>query len=432
MSIVNSIRLACVCLLFALCFVFGASSTFAQAQANTGQITGAVRDSNGAAVPGAKVKAVNTQTSLERIMTTSEDGIYRFFLLPPGVYNLTAEAGNFSKTEVKDVLVTVGQVADINITMGVSGVQESVTISGGGVQITAPQADSLVSLEAIQNLPINGRRFQDFVTLTPTAQVEPARGQISLVGQRGINTNVNVDGADYNQPFFGGIRGGERSNFAPTIPQEAIREFQVVASGYSPEFGRSTGGIVNAVTKSGANSFNGSAFYLHRPRELVRNHEFFNQLEQFLGREVNAAPTQQQWGGSFGGPIKKDKAFFLFAYEQQRFRNPREVFFDTLVSVTPAPAQQEAFDFYKSLQQTFNQTNDSRVFFGKFDYNLNSSNQLSVRYNQSDYEGLNAISVGNALFPTVSGALSTNGVEKDRTRTVLGQLNSAVRATPAQ
>jgi hypothetical protein len=123
----------------------------------------------------------------------------------------------------------------------------------------------MVSSTAITNLPINGRRFQDFVTLTPTAQVDPSRGQISLSGQRGINANVNVDGVDYNQPFFGGIRGGERSNSSFTLPQEAIREFQVVAAGYSAEFGRSSGGIVNAVTKSGTNDFSGSAFYLHRP-----------------------------------------------------------------------------------------------------------------------------------------------------------------------
>jgi hypothetical protein len=94
--------------------------------------------------------------------------------------------------------------------------------------------------KAIENLPINGRRFQDFVTLTPTAQVDPSRGQISLAGQRGINSNVEVDGVDYNQPFFGGIRGGERSNNAFTIPQESIKEFQVVAAGYRAEFGSST------------------------------------------------------------------------------------------------------------------------------------------------------------------------------------------------
>src|SRR5262245_61508972 len=182
MSKPKSIRFTCGCLLFALSFIFGASDAFAQAQASSGQISGFVRDNNGGAIPNATVRAVSAQTGLERTATTSEDGNYRFVLLPSGVYNLTAEAGTFETTEVKAGLVTVGQVADINISMGIGGVQETVTISAGGVQTTAPQADSLVSLEAIQNLPINGRRFQDFVTLTPTAQVDPQRGQISLAG----------------------------------------------------------------------------------------------------------------------------------------------------------------------------------------------------------------------------------------------------------
>ena len=98
-------------------------------------------------------------------------------------------------------------------------------------------------------MPTNGRRFQDLIVLTPSAQVDTQRGQLAMSGQRGINSNIAIDGADYNQPFFGGIRGGSRSNFAPTVPQEAIREFQVIASGYSVEFGRSSGGLVNVVTR---------------------------------------------------------------------------------------------------------------------------------------------------------------------------------------
>src|SRR5207249_5029007 len=127
---------------------------------------------------------------------------------------------------------------------------------------------------AIEKLPINGRRFQDLVVLTPHAQIDTSRGQISLSGQRGINSNISIDGADYNQPFFGGIRGGERSNFAPTIPQESIQEFQVVASGYSAEFGRSSGGLVNVVTKSGTNQFKGSAFFVDRDKGLASKNVF--------------------------------------------------------------------------------------------------------------------------------------------------------------
>ena len=132
-------------------------------------------------------------------------------------------------------------------------------------------------------------------------QVDTSRGQLSFAGQRGINANVSIDGADYNQPFFGGIRGGERSNNAFTIPQEAIKEFQVVASGYSAEFGRSTGGLVNAITKSGTNSPSGSLFYVNRNKDWAEQNAFGQ----------NAAPTQHQFGGSVGGPIAAQSPLLL-------------------------------------------------------------------------------------------------------------------------
>src|SRR6185503_18544135 len=153
-----------------------------------------------------------------------------------------AESSGFASTTVDNIEVTVGRTIDVNVTLGVSGVTEVVEVTAGAIKIqtTRSEADSVLNERAIENLPINGRRFQDFVTLTPSAQVDPSRGQISLAGQRGINANISVDGVDYNQPFFGGLRGGERSNTAFTIPQDAIKEFQVVPAGYSAEFGRST------------------------------------------------------------------------------------------------------------------------------------------------------------------------------------------------
>jgi hypothetical protein len=422
MSKPNSIRLAFVAVLFALCLVFGAGDAFAQAQATTGQITGSVRDNQGAAIPNATVKAVNTQTGLERSATTGSEGLYRFVLLPPGVYTLTAEASGFAKTEVKDLQVTVGQVTDANIALGVGNVTEAVTVTAEAVQTTVSQPDAVINETAISNLPINGRRFQDFVTLTPTAQVDPQRGQISLSGQRGINSNINIDGVDYNQPFFGGIRGGERSNTAFTIPQESIKEFQVISSGYSAEFGRSTGGLVTAVTKSGTNSIHGSGFYLIRHRELSRNNDFLNAQAANLGRELIAAPTQQQFGGSIGGPIKRDKSFFFGSYEQQRVRIPRQVFFNNIATFTPTAATQEAYNFYKSLEVPFEQTNDAKAGLVRFDHQFNEAHRFNVRYSQSNNNALNANSVGNQLFPVTVSALSNNGTEQDRTYTVVGQL----------
>src|SRR4029453_17492033 len=232
-------------LFFAAFLVFSFTAVaMAQSQASTGQISGVVTDSNGAAVPGATVKVTNTQTGLEKTVNASGDGLYTVVLLPPGTYTVVAEASGFAPATLADVVVTVGRGADVNVILGAGGVQATVLVTAEAIQVTRNESDAVLNETAITTLPINGRRFQDFVTLTPTAQVDPQRGQISLSGQKGINSNINVDGVDYNQPFFGGIRGGECSNLAFTIPQESIKEFQVVASGYSAEFARSTRGTV--------------------------------------------------------------------------------------------------------------------------------------------------------------------------------------------
>jgi Carboxypeptidase regulatory-like domain len=418
--------------LLALCLCSVAVPVMAQSQASTGQIAGIVTDTQGAAISKATVTAKNSQTGLSRSTTSNDDGLYSIVLLPPGVYSVSGEATGFATTNVRDVEVSVGRTFDLKISMGASGVQEVVNVTAGAIQVqtTRSESDSVLNQQALDNLPINGRRFQDFVTLTPTAQVDPSRGQISLAGQRGINSNVNVDGADYNNPFFGGIRGGERSNNAFTIPQESIKEFQVIAAGYSAEFGRSTGGIVNAVTKSGNNNWHGSGFYSIRPKEAAKSNDFFRAVgADILARtgkvvELTPAPTQQQFGGSFGGPVKKDKAFFFVAYEQQRFRNNRQVFFDPLTLTTAAANTQEAFNFYLGLQEPFTQTNDAKALTGRFDYEINAMHRFNVRYGYSKNNALNANSVGNALFPTTISALSNNGTELDSTNSVVGQFTS--------
>lgn len=427
MSKISFKRLASMAAMLLLLAVAGRMQAMAQAQGSTGQIIGIVRDANGAAVAGATVKANNTQTGLELGSTTNTDGLYRLVLVPSGVYVVTVQATGFTKAEVANVTVKVGQIADINVTLGVGGVAETITVTADAIQTTVSQPDALINEASIANLPINGRRFQDFVTLTPTAQVDPQRGQISLSGQRGINSNINIDGMDYNQPFFGGIRGGERSNTAFTIPQESVKEFQVVAAGYSAEFGRSTGGVVTAVTKSGTNELRGSAFFLLRPQDLSRKNSYYQALERNLGSNVNVAPTQRQYGGSIGGPIKKDKAFFFGSFEQQQFTNPRVVFFNLLQNVTATDATKEAFDFYKSLQVPFDQTNDALAYLGRFDYNFSESNRLNIRFNQSWNNANNANATGNQLFPNTVSALSNNGTEKDRTSTLVGQLTTFFR-----
>lgn len=414
------------------CLLFGITQIFAQA--GTGAITGVVKDTNGAIVPNATVRFINKNTGLQKTTTSSDEGIFTFTLLQPGEYTVTASSAGFAEQSI-DVQVQVGRSTDANFNLGAGDVSVVVDVTGGGVQTTETKPDAVLTETQISELPINGRRFQDFAILTPTAQIDPQRGQISLSGQRGINTNVNVDGVDYNQPFFGGIRGGERSNSAFTLPQEAIREFQVVAAGYGAEFGRSSGGVINVVTKGGTNRLRGSAFYLIRPNELARAHEYADALVTALPQGIDAtlAPTQQQFGGSIGGPIVKNKLFYFGSYEQQRFRAPRQVLFRNSLDVDPSTLtanQLGVFNLFKSLEVPFTQTNDAYSGLARIDYNINSGNQFNIRANYSRNEALNAVTTGEtSVDPTINKSLLTNGTENDENIAVVGQLVSTLSSS---
>lgn len=388
----------------------------AQDRATTGKITGLVTDSTGGVLAGASVRVVNLENGLVRSGVSDDSGAYSVPLLPPGSYDLDVELAGFGTAELDEVTLTVGAVRTINFTLAPAGIAQTVTVTAEAsvVETTTDTSDAALDSQAISNLPINGRRFHDFVTLTPTAQVEPQRGQISLAGQRGINGNVSIDGADYNQPFFGGIRGGERSQFTFTIPQEAVQEFRVVKAGYSPEFGRSSGGLVNAITKSGTNVPGGSAFYLMRPERLAARNAF--------GQD--AAPTQHQFGGSLGGALARDRIFYFVAYEQQEFKASRQVRFTRLDHFTPTAASREGFDHYRSLERPFEVTNDAKAWLGRLDFNLPGDNSFNVRYNGSTNQALNSDGVGNVITPTTHRSLETNGTEEDATQTMVGQLTS--------
>ena len=405
-----------------VCFALIVVSLFsmaalAQNRATTAEITGRVEDAAGGVLPGGTVTVVNLDNGLTRSAVSDGTGAYSVMLLPPGRYDVRAELPGFSAGKLDKVTMTVGASRTVNFALQPEGVAEEVTVTAqtSAVETTTDTSDVTLDRQAISNLPINGRRFHDFVSLTPTAQIEPQRGQISLAGQRGINGNVSIDGADYNQPFFGGIRGGERSQFTFTIPQEAIREFRVVKAGYSPEFGRSTGGIVNAITESGTNATHGSAFYLLRPEQFAARNAF--------GQE--AAPTQHQFGGSLGGPLVRDRVFYFAAYEQQEFKAPREVRFARLDGFTPTPGSREGYDHYRGLETPFEVTNDARAWLGRVDVNLPRGNRLNVRYNGSANRALNSDGVGGVITPTTSRSLETNGTEEDSTQTAVGQFMSA-------
>ena len=387
----------------------------AQSQATTGQIIGQVTDAAGKIVPGATVTVTNTAIGLKQTLTTNSEGNFRAVSLPPGDYTVETRSQGFGVNTQTGYNVEVGSSLDATIVLQVQDVTAEVTVTAAAVETTVSQTTTNINSTSISQLPINGRRFQDFVLLTPSADTDPVRNQISLAGQRGINAQIQIDGADYTNPFFGGIRGGERSGQAFTFPQSAIREFQVVTTGYNAEFGRSTGGIVNAVTKSGSNNINGDVFYVVRPTRFAHKNAF-GQV---------AAPTLQQVGGGIGGPIIKNKAFYFASVEYQKLNQQRAVLFDTLQNFNSATlGTTDALTFYRGLEGPYTQTNNAIAFIGRFDYNFNDQNQFNVRFNYSKNTAKNAVTAGTSLQPTTTSATSNNGTEGDDQKTVVGQLTS--------
>ena len=396
--------------------VLFAAVLLAQSDANKGQISGTVYDARQAVIPNASVNIRNVQTGLSRDLTAGDAGQFRAVLLDPGKYEVTVKAPGFADSRLTDVTLNVGSAVDLVVTMQVGTTVTTVEVGETLINVDLPAPQSVINTEAIQNLPINGRRFQDFATLTPTVQIDPTRGAISFAAQRGINGNAMVDGTDYNNPFFGGLRGGERSGFVPTVPQSAVAEFQVVTAGYAPEYGRSTGGVLNAITRSGANDYHGEGFYQIRHKET-------GLLTPF---NVQVLETLQQYGGGVGGPIKKDKLFFFAAAERQLSKTPRQVYFGSLVGFTPTPQTQAAYDFYRSQQGPFKSTNNATTTTGRLDYSFSNGSRLTARLNFSDAAAENAITTGAALPTLDNRALTGSGNEGDRTYSGMAQLTSII------
>ncbi len=388
---------------------------WAQADANKAQIAGSVMDPNQAVIANAKVTVRNTGTGLVRELKTNDAGLYRAVLLDPGTYDLTVDASGFAPTKISGVVLTVGSAATINVTVSVQAVATTVEVGETLINPETSTASTTVNAAALSSLPINGRRFQDFALVSPTAQVDTqTRGQVSFAGQRGIYSNIMLDGADYNQPFFGGIRGGERSGSIITVPQAAVQEFQVVATGYTAEYGRSTGGIMNTITKSGTNAVHGEGFWQMRPRQLSQNSPI-PVLPPGQSTEVFLAPSEtlQQFGGGIGGPIKRDRLFYFAAVESQRANTPRQVVFPQLANGTAGADTNAALSFYRSLEGPFTQTNRATALTAKTDYQLTNGDRLTFRYNYSRSNEVNAVTVGGAINPFTNNAVSNEGTEKD-------------------
>src|SRR5712671_366398 len=396
-----------------------ASLINAQTQITTGTIQGTVTDTNGAIVPGANVEIKNLDTNLSRTLTTDDGGRFVALGLPPGPYSVKVSKQGFATSVAERLDLTVGQALNLPVGMKISGVEERVTINASPtVDTVKTESSTTLNETTVNTTPILGRKFEDLLTLTPGVSVVqgPDGDEITFSGQRGVFNNVSLDGGDYNNGFFGEQLGGQRA--AMDIPLDDVKEFQVVATGATAECGRTAGGIINVIPKSGTNSFHGSLFYFQRLEGLTANTSDGKPLKDF---------RREQFGGTAGGPIKKDKAFFFLGVEGIREKLTRANLSDPIGTPCPVTAPTitanellinsnsdcQRLALINFIKATRNQDEGLPVkhpirnyaFLLKTDFNLSKSNQLGVSYN-FDYSKNT-----NQTFDVATYGNSANGIE---------------------
>ena len=304
------------------CLLVLGFAAIATAQVNTATLSGTVSDPQGLAVRGAKLTLTNAATGAAREAVSDENGHYTVVNLPPGKYKLSVDAGTNFAVYVNDaVVVTVGEEANFNPRLDLKGMQQTVTVTTetAPIETTKTEVSQTIAQTRIDNLPINGRNYINF-TLTnsqtnrdsaPSIGAAPTSG-LNVGGQRARSNEVSVDGADAVDNSVNGIRS--------TVSQEAVQEFQIILSNYNAEYGRAMGGVVNIVTKSGANDVHGNVFGFLRNKAFQARNPFSVEVNPSTGavEPVKQAYTRVQAGATLGGPIKKDKTFYFFSYETTR------------------------------------------------------------------------------------------------------------------
>ena len=415
------------------------SPVWSQSQITAGTIQGDVTDEKGGLVPDATVEIRNLDTNFTKTQTTDSDGRFRFLLLPSGRYAVTISKPGFATIVLENVSLTVGQTISLPMSMKVSAVQERIVVTATPtVEVTKTGSSTTLNQLTVSETPILGRKFEDLLTLTPGVSIvqAPDGDEINFNGQRGIFNNISLDGGDYNNGFFGEQYGGQRA--AIDITLEAVKEFQVVASGASAEFGRTAGGVVNVITKSGTNDVHGSAFGFFRTERLSSNTSDGKPLKDF---------SRQQFGGSLGGPIVKNKMFFFGAAEGIRqnltrdnlsaqvgstacpVQAPTILANETLINTNPDCQRLALLTYYKNTlgQQEGNPIDRpvrNAAVLGRWDWQITPANQLSTSYN-FDYSKNT-----NETFDVPTYGNSANGIEgPSKIQAVNANFNSTVSAT---
>lgn len=409
----SSLRRLCLLLISLLALP---ALLFAQS-AGVGSISGVVEDSTGAVVPGAHVVLDNTAKGIHRETDSSSAGVFNFAaLIPAAGYSVTVSKTGFADYVVKDITVQVGSNVDFHTALRIaaSGTEVQVTGEAPLVDPTKTEASSVVDQHQIQDLPINGRRVDSFVLLTPGVSNDFVYGLLTFRGVAGQNAFL-VDGVDTTEGFYGENAG--RTRIATQISQDAVDQFQVVSSNYSAEFGHAMGGVVNTVTKSGGNAVHGNAYWFYRSTG-------FNAKDYFAA--FNPSEKRNQMGGNVGGPIIKDKLFYFLNFEATRRNFPMVSSINSGNAVDgttqtwklcgvasggfPAAtaAQCAAINgllprFYGTIPRTLNQ----ELYLAKLDYHLNDRNTLSASFNFLHSISPNGIQSG--AVSTSGSALTSNG-----------------------
>ena len=403
--------------LAAILLAAAAAPSFAQSEATTGVVRGTVRGPDGAAVGGAQVLLQHAGTGFATTVETTAAGAFARTLLPLGSYELivTADAEGLME-RLSGLNLRVGQSLNLDIELKPVVAEEIPVVADAyGTAATEDVTTSQrLADEVIEGLPTNGRNFLDLTLLTPGASISqgPDGDELNIGGQRGIFNNFIVDGADFNNSFFGEQRGGQRPAF--TFNQDAILEMVVINQGATAEFGRSAGGFVNVITKSGTNEFEGTAHTFRQWDGISSEHP--------SGEAAKPDFERLQHGFTFGGPIRRDRIFFFGAYDEQDAAETKQA-----VREVAGPANLARLDaFLKSrwpglFDDEFGpieRTDDNRALIAKLDFNLGPSHQASVKYNYTWSEQV------NGTFDVDSWGLSANGIEQNYSHAVNLSLRS--------
>ena len=381
-SLLIRLSILVVCGLGAIGWMDGPAN--AQSGLGSGRIEGTVLDSSGAIVADANVMAQNDSTGLSTTQTSDSNGHFLFPYLSPGTYHVTVERAGFNTTKLGNVVVEVGTTVSLRPQLAVGSVDVKVEVNADTplVDTTRSSVSSVIGQSSIENLPLNGRDFTDFVLLTPGATTDGEFGMVSFNGISGNFNNYTVDGGNNNNAFFSQQIG--RGTIPFQFSEDIVQEFQVNTSGYEAEFGQSGGGLVNTVTKSGGNQVHGDAYYYVLDSALNANDSINNQLG--IPKPPN---RRQQFGGTVGGPLRKDKLFYLVNYEGQVRNEPVTINDEPALQTLGDKAAQDAFlaanpaiakilsDNSGSFARSFNQNTS----FAKVSGSLSPKNSFTASYN---------------------------------------------------